>query len=160
MGYFSKSAMICLLTLFFYSGIFSVEERSPESSRQELIELLQKWARDFNSKNVQEVCDLFAPDLISSFPGIPDENYEQNCKSLTSVLADEDKIYFYEAPHIQKVIVDCDVGIVKLIWRLKVSDKNNQKTEIITARSLDVFKRQQDGRWKLSISFAYPESTK
>lgn len=146
--------MILRKIIIFFLVTFNALFSQP-NAEQELIHLLQKWAQDFNSKNIQASCELFAPDLIACFPGISDENYEQNCSSLRTVLMDKSKTYFYEPPIIESVLVENNLGVVRLVWNLRISDKDH--TELNTARSLDIFTRQKDGRWKLSVSFAYPE---
>lgn len=123
-------------------------------SEAEIRRRLNQWPHDFNAKKSQEVCGLFAPDLIASYPGTKDRNYDEMCKQLTGILSSIGKTYEYEAPEIEQVIVEHDLAVVRLIWTLKVTDGSHQ--EVIKEKGLDVFRCQKDGTWKIAISYAYP----
>lgn len=125
------------------------------SANEEIIDLLKKWPQDFNAKNIDEVCGLFAPDLVAAYQGAPDRNYEEMCLSLTSILSDKTKTFTYDEPVIEQVIVQGDMAVVRLIWHLTVFDADKKPIESIKERGLDVFKRQKNGRWKIAISYAY-----
>lgn len=117
------------------------------SSEQEINHLLQKWPQDFNAKNLEATCNLFSPDLIASYPGTPDRNYEAMCQTLKNAF---EKTLTYEAPIIEQIIIEGDLAVVRLIWTLKANEESVQE------KGLDVFKRQKDGSWKIIISYAYP----
>ncbi len=150
---------LLILIIFTTCGgiVFSFENDAESKSRSEIVNRLQKWPQDFNAKNIQEVCGLFASDLIASYPGTKDRNYEDMCRHLTGVLTDANKTFRYEAPKIEQILINDDLAVVRLVWTLKVSDKNRADTELIQEHGLDVFKRQKDGSWKIAISYAYPE---
>lgn len=146
---------IVVLTLF-SAAVFSEENTPALKSRDEIINLLQKWSQDFNAKKIPETCDLFAPDLVSSYPGTKDRNYEQMCSHLTEILSDKDRIIQYEAPKLEQIWVNGDLAVVRLIWTLKTSNKEGEHFKIINEKGLDIFSRQPDGTWKISISYAHP----
>ena len=148
-----------LITLVAYSNIvFSLENDTTSKSRLEIVNRLQKWPEDFNAKNIKEVCGLFASDLIASYPGTADRNYEEMCRNLTATLTNPDKIFRYEAPKIEQIIIEGNMAVVRLIWTLRTSTQNGSETELIKEKGLDVFKRQADGTWRIAISYAYPLS--
>lgn len=134
------------------------EDTVDAKSRQEILNLLQKWPQDFNAKNIEATCGLFAPDLIASYPETADKNYQEMCRFLKAALTDSNKIFTYEAPNIEQIIIRGDIAVVRLIWQLKISYKNQLNTELIKEKGLDVFKRQKDGSWKIAISYAFPET--
>jgi ketosteroid isomerase-like protein len=117
---------------------------------EEITNALQQWPKDFNAKDAKAVCGLFAKDLVASYPGIPDRNYEQMCEKLTAAMNDTQKKFQYQAPEIEQVIVVEDLAVVRLIWTLQAG------TEVIREKGMDVFRRQNDGSWKIIISYAYP----
>lgn len=153
-----KISLHYLMIIFVvYSGmIFSLENEAEAKSREEIIQLLQKWPKDFNAKNIGAVCELFAPNLVASYPGTLDRNYEEMCRHLTAVLTQTDKIFHYDPPLIEQVIIEGNLAVIRLIWTLKISSKNG--TETIKEKGLDVFMRQNDGKWKIAISYAFPNS--
>ena len=126
----------------------------------EIRERLNQWPKDLHSKNVSQVCSLFAPDLIASYPGAPERNYDQMCKHLSRVMRDPEKVFDYTSPDIEEMIVDKDIVVVRLIWTLSVLDRKSQMKEVIRERGLDVFQRQPDGSWKIRVSYAYPEPSR
>lgn len=153
-----KKVFLRILIIFIvsFSNVISVEDAVDAKSRQEIINLLQKWPQDFNAKNIEATCGLFAPDLIASYPGTADKNYQEMCRTLNAAMTDSNKIFSYETPNIEQIIVQGDLGVVRLIWNLKISHKNQLNTELIKEKGLDIFKRQKDGSWKIAISYAYP----
>lgn len=125
------------------------------SDYDEIEKVLNQWPVDFNSKNVKGVCGLFSKDLIATYPDAIDKNYDQMCENLTKVLNDKEVEFSYAKPKIEQIIVEGNLAAVRLIWTLKVTPKQGDPA-IINERGLDVFQRQPDGSWKISISYAYP----
>jgi ketosteroid isomerase-like protein len=152
---YKKILNFLIIFIFSCSNAYSSESAIDAKSRQEIVRLLQKWPQDYNAKNIEATCGLFAPDLIASYPGTSDRNYQEMCSSLKAVLTDSNKTSSYEAPHIEQIIIQGDISVVRLIWNLKISYKNQMNTELIKEKGLDVFKRQKDGSWKIAISYAY-----
>jgi ketosteroid isomerase-like protein len=153
-GYFKWAFFMLILACF--SIIFPLESVAELKEQSEIIRLLQKWPEDFNAKNIQAVCRLFAPDLIASYPGSSDRGYEEMCRQLTKVLTDSDRLFRYDPPKIEQVMIEGDLAVVRLVWTLRISSKDQSAVEIIKENGLDVFIRQGDGSWKIAISYAYP----
>jgi len=114
---------------------------------------LEKWTRDFDSRNASEVCSLFAPDLISNFRGEPEDTYNSLCANLQMALADPAKAYHYDL-EIKEILVSGDLAVVRLVWTLKVRPKNGSE-ETKREPGMDIFRRQPDGSWKISRYMAY-----
>jgi len=132
---------------------------SPEASvPAEIRQALEQWPRDFNAQDAAGVCGLFAPDLVASYPNQPDKNYAAMCQQLTAALKNPAKTFRYEAPQIEDILVSGDLAVVRLIWTLSITDPNVPGGLTIKERGIDVFTRQKDGTWKISISHAYPDS--
>lgn len=49
-----------------------------------------------------------------------------------------------------------DLAVVRLIWTLTVTDADKKVAETTKDRGIDIFRRQADGRWKISRYIAYP----
>lgn len=148
--------MIRFSILIIFISCWMTASASTDESRIQIIHALEQWAKDFNAQNQQAVCGLFSPDLIASYPGIKDRNYDQMCETLTQSMHHPSKIFRYEAPKIEQMIIDDDLAVVRLIWTLKVLEKNQTTPVIIREKGLDVFKKQSNGHWKIVISYAYP----
>jgi ketosteroid isomerase-like protein len=147
---------ISIELLLFPWDVSALENNVELNTHKEIIHRLQKWPQDFDAKNIQEVCGLFAPDLIATYPGSFDKNYEEMCTHFTKIFTNSDQTLHYEPPEIEQVIIEGNLAVVRLIWTLKVSQKNQSGIEMIRERGLDVFRRQPDGSWKIAISYAYP----
>jgi len=120
------------------------------SVEEEIQTRLQLWPQYLRNKNLPAACSLFAPNLVASYPGAPDRNFDEMCKHLHEVIHDKERAFDYAPPEIEEIIVDKNMAVVRLIWTLQISN------ELIQERGLDVFERQVDGSWKIRISYAYP----
>jgi ketosteroid isomerase-like protein len=79
------------------------------------------------------------------------------CQQLTAAVNNPAKTFRYEAPQIEDILVSGDLAVVRLIWTLSITDPNVPGGLTIKERGIDVFTRQKDGIWKISISHAYPD---
>jgi uncharacterized protein (TIGR02246 family) len=145
----------------FFMWIFSSSAglNVPETARNEIRVTLQNWTKDFNAGNASRVCALFAPDLIANYQGQPAGDYRSICAQLRASLNDSVKSYHYSL-RIKEIMVCGDLAIARLRWRLRVSQKSVQGENSIDETSLDIFRRQPDGSWKISRFNAYPSSAK
>lgn len=146
-----KRVILCFVFAVFLSSSLAASD-----SAQEITQLLQQWPVDFNNKNLSAVCGLFASDLVASYPGSIDRNYEQMCQRFSTALSDPNKVYHYELPKIEQIIIQDTLAVVRLIWTLEVRDLHGQLLEKVEEKGLDIFRRQQDNSWKIAISYAYP----
>lgn len=151
-----KSLFFSLVTMYLsLNSISALEHHDTLQSHAEILELLQKWPKDFNQKNIPAVCELFSPSLVASYPGAPDRDFEGMCQKLSESLSDPNKRYRYQLPEIEQIITVEDLAIVRLIWTLEVFDKNFELIERVKEKGLDVFCKQKDQGWKIIISYAY-----
>jgi ketosteroid isomerase-like protein len=132
---------------------------TPETVRNEIRATLQNWTKDFNAGHSSRVCTLFAPDLISNYQGQPAGDYQSICAQLRASLNDSVKSYHYSL-RINEIIVSGDLAVARLRWRLRVTQKSVPGENLIDETSLDIFRRQPDGSWKISRFNAYPGSAK
>lgn len=153
-----KKFVLCMIYLLITCNVSAVEKDDTQGAVAEITALLQQWPKDFNERKVAEVCSLFGPDLVASYPGTIDRNYEQMCRHLSETLTSKKTIYRYAAPNIEDIKVDGNLATVRLIWTLTVLDKDQKFVQKIEEKGLDVFSRQKDGKWKIAVSFAYPLS--
>lgn len=139
--------MKVLLTFFLLHSFTLV------ASETEIVQKLEKWPEYFNSKNLEKTCDLFAYDLIATYPGAPDRNYTEMCSHFRYIFGRIGIEYSYDKPKIEQVIVQDDLAIVRLTWTLTTI--SNHQVEQLQEKGIDVFKKQADGSWRIIISYAY-----
>ena len=125
----------------------------PAADRAAIIQRFERWTAAFNAKDAAGSCDLFAPDLIYSFPGMLRGTRETICKNFEKLFARTDLQARYEKPDIHEIIVAGDVAIVRLTWTL-TTEANGAK-DTTTEEGMDFFQRQPDGRWSIARYIAF-----
>ena len=115
---------------------------------------LARWTADFNARDANRICDLFAPDLRYDFRGLPERDYNAICSLLQRALADRSKTITYSFD-IKEIIVSGDMAIVRLVWTSKVSREGSAQVTETKEPGLDVFRRQPDGQWRIARYMAY-----
>lgn len=123
------------------------------SPADEIRQRLEQWRDDFNAGRTKPVCDLFAPDIVSSYQGRPDLAHAGICAQLARAMAVPDRRLRYDV-QIQDILVDGDLAAVRLVWTLVVDTAAG--TETTRDQGLDVFRRQADGAWRIVRFIAYP----
>jgi steroid delta-isomerase len=117
---------------------------------------LEAWRTAFNERDDQEVCDLFARDLVANYEGEPERDYASLCQMLQEALQDRERTYRYSL-QINEILIYGDSAVVRLVWTLEIDKPGDQK-EIIEEPAVDIFRRQADDSWKISRYLAYPSS--
>ena len=117
---------------------------------------LEAWQTAFNERNDQQVCDLFARDLVANYVGEPERDFASLCQMLQEALQDRERTYRYLV-EINEILIYGDSAVVRLVWTLEI-DKPGDRKEIIEEPAVDIFRRQADGSWKISRYLAYPPS--
>src|SRR5262249_24074825 len=75
--------------------------QSDASAEAAIREALLTWTKDFNARDTQKVCDLFAPDLRYDYRGHPERGFDDICALLHRSLQDRSKTYAY-SPNIKE----------------------------------------------------------
>jgi uncharacterized protein (TIGR02246 family) len=125
-----------------------------DSDRAAITERLQRWTVAFNARDAAGVCDVFAPDLVSTVPDALDGSRDALCGKLSAVLAKPGLELRYDSPDIREIIVSGDIAVVRLFWTLTA--RKGEEQSVSTEAGMDIFKRQPDGRWSIArfISFS------
>ncbi len=90
------------------------------------------------------------------YGAVPVEELEKHASARSPVGTGPGRTFLYDAPQIEEILVSGDLAVVRLIWTLRVTDKNAPGELTVKERGIDVFKRQEDGTWRIHISHAYP----
>ncbi|MFC0218628.1 steroid delta-isomerase [Pseudochelatococcus lubricantis] len=118
----------------------------------EIRQRLEQWTADFNAGRKAEACDLFSKSLISDFRGQGEAGYEARCAIISRALDDSSRKLHYAAD-IKEIIVEGALAVVRLTWTLKVTPGDAISIE----PGLDVFRREDDGQWRIIRYMAYTE---
>jgi ketosteroid isomerase-like protein len=127
-----------------------------EAAQNEIRAALERWRSAFNDRDEQQVCDLFARDVVANYEGEPERDYASLCQLLQNAVQDRERIFHYSYT-ISEILVYGESAVVRLVWKLEV-DQPGAAKEIIEEPAIDIFRRQADGNWKISRYLAYPSS--
>jgi steroid delta-isomerase len=105
---------------------------------------LEQWRLDFNARNRDSICGLFAEEVVADVDGLPPRGFVKICDTLQEALADETLTLSY-ALDVKEIIVAGDVAIVRLDCTLTAKPAGTTTVE----RGMDVFRRQPDGAWRI-----------
>ena len=127
-----------------------------EAAEHEIRWAIENWRSAFNARDEEQVCALFAPDLVANYQGDPERDYASLCDMLRAAIRDPDVTYSYSI-QINEIMVYGDAAVVRLVWALDV-DKTGSPMQTIEEPAVDIFHRQADGSWQISRYLAYPAS--
>jgi ketosteroid isomerase-like protein len=145
------------LALLLVAGTGRAATAAPDPQAQ-IRHALEQWPRDFAAGNAGAVCGLFARDLVATYPGQADRDYQALCADLTASMHDAQRKFRYDTPRIEVLLVSGDLAVVRLVWTLRISTPGADEGPPGYERGVDVFRRQSDGSWKVSISHSYPDA--
>lgn len=128
--------------------------QSDSAGERAIRDALAQWTADFNARDSSRICDLFAPDLRYDFRGTPERDFKAMCDQLHRALADPSKKLTYSFD-IKEVIVSGDIAIVRLVWTSRASREGSPQVTETREPGLDVFRRQADGKWRITRYMAY-----
>lgn len=118
------------------------------SDRAAITDRLLQWTASFNARDGAGICDLFAPDLVSTVPGALDGGRAALCARLDALLAKPELQLHYDNPDIKEIIVSGDIAVVRLFWTL--TTRKGADRDVTTEAGMDVFQRQPDGKWSIA----------
>jgi len=126
------------------------------TAENEVRSAIENWRSAFNARDEEQVCDLFAPDLVANYQGEPERDYSSLCQMLRTALRDRDTRYRYSV-QINEITAYGDAAVVRLVWTLQIDQAGGPK-QTVEEPAVDIFRRQPDGSWKISRYLAYPAS--
>jgi len=132
----------------------SSRAETTEAAQNQIRSALEDWRVAFNNANEKKVCKLFAPDLIANYQGQPERDFASLCELLQTALQDSQTTYRYSL-RVDEILVSGEAAVARLVWTLEV-DWAGAAKEVIEEPSVDIFRRQADGSWKISRYLAYP----
>src|SRR5690606_34477965 len=97
----------------------SASERGAPDAEREIRAALREWADDWNAGRLAPVCDLFAKDVVLSFPGGPDRDWKTMCDGFARLFAGGAPTLRYDPPEIEEVLVSGDLAAVRVVWTLR-----------------------------------------
>lgn len=124
----------------------------PIADRSAIRERLVAWSEAFNAGDAAGACDLFARDVVAVVRGAPDAGKAAVCGRIEKALQDNSRKLSYAAD-IDEVLVSGDMAVVRLTWTLTI--ERNARTVTSLERGIDVFRRDDDGKWRIARFIAF-----
>ncbi len=115
---------------------------------------LAAWTQAYNTRQADKVCGIFSEDLRYKFGELQDRGYNDVCTALHRLLGDETHHSHYTLD-LREILVYGDIAVVRLIWTLDSSHAGSSATVRTLEPGMDIFKRQNDGTWKIIRYLAY-----
>jgi ketosteroid isomerase-like protein len=128
-------------------------EEPSAAAKSAITERLVRWTSDFNEKNLEGVCGLFAPDLSYTIDDIQNGSRDQLCANIREALAKPGLRLHYDEPAINDILLSGDLAVVRLTWTL-TAEKNGVR-DTTTEQGMDVFRRAADGVWSIARYIAF-----
>jgi uncharacterized protein (TIGR02246 family) len=128
--------------------------RPAEADENAIRSAIENWRSAFNSRDEQQVCDLFAADIVANYQGEPTRDFASLCEMLRTALRDLGARFQYSV-RINEIVVYGDSAVVRLVWTLEI-DRAGTPRETVEEPAVDIFRHQADGSWKISRYLAYP----
>jgi steroid delta-isomerase len=116
---------------------------------------LAEWEKAYNAGDRQKTFEIWAPDLVGWYPGIPDVTYAQEKASLDRPAPAGPR----STLHVQvvEVLASADLAVVRDIW---TETPPGGAASATTIPSFEVWRRQPDGGWKIARWISAPQPAK
>jgi ketosteroid isomerase-like protein len=111
---------------------------------------LEQWTTDFNEGRAEAACDLFSKELVSDFRGQGEAGYDTRCSLITKAIGDPSRKFHYDL-EIKEIIVEGNLGVVRLVWRSQITPPNVTTEE----PGIDIFRKEADGTWRIIRYMAF-----
>jgi ketosteroid isomerase-like protein len=138
-----------LLPVVAVRGAPTVDEAKAE---REIRSALASWVEAANRGDWKEALKVWAPDLIGWYPGTPDDTYEREVERAARAGPPRTK---YQVD-IREVMVSGPMAVVRDVWTFSTKGAGGPPS-VEKVKSFEVWKRQPDGRWKISRWISAPE---
>src|SRR5262249_42159661 len=76
--------------------------RAPDDDVGAIRAALEAWPRAWSARDLPAVCDLFAPNVVLSFPGSHDRDHAAMCDGFGALFARTDRVIRYDEPDVQE----------------------------------------------------------
>ncbi len=146
----------CLLVAISTLGtLASAQEKRPAgeaASTQErdvatLRSLIVKSGEAFNASDPDAILSSYARDVILSYPGVPDMDYETLARIYAGLRTRKDVVE-KTTPTIEEILVSGDLGIIRLMWTTHTTETATGRQSTRNMKDLQIWRRESDGTWK------------
>lgn len=117
---------------------------------------LAAWEEAYNAGDRKKAFEIWAPDLIGWYPGVPDITWEQEKAALERPASSAPRSLLHV--RIVEVLVSGDLAVVRDVWTETPPEGSSAPATRIP--SFEVWRRQPDGDWKIARWISAPQPVK
>ena len=150
-----KKNFAALIIVLGAAGV-SNAQASAEEDQAAFQAVFSAWTQAFNEKRFPEVCDLFSRSVIAAYQGAPAKNYTTLCNGFEKIFQQAGIVYHNDFK-IHQIYRSNDQAAVRITWYLDVY-KEGAHLSSIQEEGLDIFQKQESGKWEIVNFIAYPVS--
>jgi ketosteroid isomerase-like protein len=155
-------SMVCRVLVFgaalAYVGCWSPAARASDTARDEALlrQYIVESGDAFNRRDLKAMLARVSPDLVLTYPGVPDMGYDDLAKSYAEMIAQPPGIKLTTVPSVEEVIVSGELAVVRITWTTTTASASQSKVRRM--RDLQVWRRSGQGEWRFirGIHFREP----
>jgi uncharacterized protein (TIGR02246 family) len=157
-----RLAIVLFLSLFLLPPHASGQSKSKASASSEadvsaIRSALENWLKASNSRDAEGMGRVWAADAITSVPGQIDADYNAIRAGEKAAAARPD-ISRTMSLEIEEIQVSGDLGFARDTWTFTTKWNRTGEVTRMKLRSIEVWRRQADGSWKIIRTLSYPDA--
>lgn len=124
-----------------------IPSHGPRQDVEALRALVTRSGEAFNAKDPDAIIALYSRDVLLTYPGIPDSDYQtldREYRVMTNLPAG---VTVTTVPDIEEILVSGDMGIIRVTWNTTTVRTEPAQRTTRQLRDLQVWRREADG-WK------------
>lgn len=147
-----KSAGMIVFGVLLTTSMLAAPVAEDAKAEKEIRGALAAWVSAANRGDWKEAVKVWAPDLIGWYPGMPDDTYPREVERAARAGPPRTT---YQVD-VREVIVSGTLAVVRDVWTFSTKNASGAPT-VEKVKSFEVWRRQPDGRWKISRWISAPE---
>jgi ketosteroid isomerase-like protein len=124
---------------------------------------IERGARGFVQGAPDTILAHYAPDVVLSYPGIPDQDYATLARGYGELRTRPPNVSAVTTPAFDEILVEGNLAVVRLRWRTTISvaatDTSPARDATRFLRDLQVWRRESSGEWRFIRGMHYRDST-
>jgi ketosteroid isomerase-like protein len=124
----------------------------PASTQQErdiaaLRKAILRSGEAFNAADPEAILSQYARDVILSYPGVPDMDYDTLAKGYAELRTRKPGFTEKTSPTIEEILVSGDLGVIRVMWTTVTTETDPPRESTRQMKDLQVWRRESDGTW-------------
>lgn len=114
------------------------------------------YAAAANRNDVDGVMSVFSRDVLLSYPGIPDQRYDELAAGYREMMGNP-ALKTQTEPTIDEITVSGGLAYARLVWNTVVTDTRTGQRTTRQMKDLQIWRREPDGKWRFARGMHYRE---